>query len=339
MKALFLAGGFGTRLQPLTNDLPKPMVPIMTKPLLEQNMLKLKEHGVDEVILCTHFHHEKIEDYFGDGSQLGLKIHYVREDEPLGTGGAIKNAEEFFDDTFIVFNSDILTDIDITNMLQFHKEKKAAVTIAATHVDNPSAYGVIEYNSESYIESFTEKPQLSEIKSAYINAGIYIFEPQVLKEIPAHKNVSIERETYPLLLQKKYSMAIYKSDAYWMDIGTIEKYIEAHQDVLNKKCRLTYDNEFYPEKYIGKNTVISPTAKIFEPVHIGENVTIEAFATIGPHTVIGDDCKVGIHSSVVNSILWNEMEVGEFSTIKNMVITSNSVANRNIDYDNIDESK
>ena len=205
MKALFLAGGMGTRLKPLTDDLPKPMVPMMVKPLLERNMLKLKECGVDEIILSTCYKPQKIEEYFGDGTKLGLKIHYICEDIPLGTGGAIKNAEEFFDDTFIIFNADILSDINIMDMMKFHKEKCAAVTIAVTQVKNPSAYGVIEYNDKLYAESFTEKPKLSEIKSNYINAGIYIFEPKVLKEIPDSQVVSIERETYPLAIRKRLS--------------------------------------------------------------------------------------------------------------------------------------
>ena len=179
MKALFLAGGMGTRLKPLTDDLPKPMVPMMGKPLLERNMLKLKACGVDEVILSICYKPKKIEKYFGDGTKLGLKIHYICEDIPLGTGGAIKNTEEFFNDTFIIFNADILSDINIVDMMKFHKEKCAAVTIAVTQVENPSAYGVIEYNENLYAESFTEKPKLSEIKSNYINAGIYIFEPNV----------------------------------------------------------------------------------------------------------------------------------------------------------------
>src|SRR5660397_161599 len=143
MKALFLAGGRGTRLRPLTDDLPKPMVPMMVKPLLERNMLKLKDCGVDEIILSTCYKPQKIEEYFGDGTKFGLKINYIREDIPLGTGGAIKNAEEFFNDTFIIFNADILSDINVIDMMKFHKEKCAAVTIAVTQVENPSAYGVI----------------------------------------------------------------------------------------------------------------------------------------------------------------------------------------------------
>ncbi|HEY5525333.1 MAG TPA: NDP-sugar synthase, partial [Clostridium sp.] len=287
MKALFLAGGMGTRLRPLTDDLPKPMVPMMGRPLLERNMVKLKECGVDEIILSTCYKPQKIEEYFGDGTKLGFKIHYVCEDIPLGTGGAIKNTEEFFDDTVIIFNADILSEINIMDMMKFHKEKSAAVTIAVTQVENPSAYGVIEYNEDLYAESFTEKPKPSEIRSNYINAGIYIFEPYVLKEIPDSQVVSIERETYPLLLKKEYPIAVYKSDAYWMDIGTVEKYVQAHDDILNGTCPMIEFKEENQGIFIGENTIIHPSTKIIAPVYIGENTKIEAYSIIGPDVIIG----------------------------------------------------
>lgn len=151
MKALFLAGGFGTRLKPITNDLPKPMVPIMGKPLLERNIENLKKHGVDEIVLSTCYKPYKIEEHFEDGKKFGVKISYISEDVPLGTAGAIKNAQRFFDDTFLVFNADILSDIDISEMIRFHKEKGALATIAVTKVDNPSAYGVIEHDENGFI--------------------------------------------------------------------------------------------------------------------------------------------------------------------------------------------
>jgi mannose-1-phosphate guanylyltransferase len=309
MKALFLAGGMGTRLKPLTDDLPKPMVPMMVKPLLERNMLKLKSYGVDEIILSTCYKPQKIEQYFGDGRKFGLKIHYICEDIPLGTGGAIKNTEDFFNDTFIIFNADILSDINIGDMMRFHKEKRAAVTIAVTKVENPSAYGVIEYDKDLYAESFTEKPKLSEIKSNYINAGIYIFEPNVLKEIPASRVVSIERETYPLLLKKGYPIAVYKSDAYWMDIGTIEKYIQAHQDILNGTCPFSEFKNTNRGIFIGENTVINSSTKIIGPVYIGKNTKIDAKCIIGPNVIIGNNCIVGASNKIMNSIIWDKINI------------------------------
>lgn len=322
MKALFLAGGMGTRLKPLTDDLPKPMVPMMVKPLMERNMLKLKECGVDEIVLSTSYKPQKIKEYFGDGAKLGLKIHYVCEDIPLGTGGAIKNTQGFFDDTFIIFNADILSNINIIDMLKFHKEKHASVTIAVTRVENPSHYGVIEYNEELYAESFTEKPKPSEIKSDYINAGIYIFEPEVLKEIPGSKVVSIERETYPLLLAKGYPIAVYKSDEYWMDIGTIEKYKEAHQDILNGSYPLPEYGENSNSTFIGPNTKIHSTARITAPVYIGENSRIEAYSTIGPNAIVGNGCTVGINCKITNSIVWDKISIHNSTDVSGVVLNS-----------------
>lgn len=322
MKALFLAGGMGTRLKPLTDNLPKPLVPVMVKPILERNMLKLKECGVDEIILSTCYKADKIEKYFGDGAKLGLKIKYICEDTPLGTGGAIKNAAEFFDDTFIIFNADIFSDINITEMIKFHKEKSAAVTIAVTKVENPSKYGVIEYDENLYAKSFTEKPELLEIKSDYINAGIYIFEPNVLKEIPEGEVVSIERETFPQLLQKGYPVAVYKSDAYWMDIGDIEKYNKIHQDILNGTCPLPEFMDENQHVFIGENATIHATAKIIPPVYIGENAKIGAYSTIGPNTVIGNGCRVGISNVIIDSIVWDKMSIQNNSTFSSIILSS-----------------
>lgn len=322
MKALFLAGGMGSRLKPLTDDLPKPMVPMMGKPLMERNILKLKDCGIDEIILSTCYKPQKIKEHFGDGAKLGLKIHYVCEDIPLGTGGAIKNTQDFFDDTFIIFNADILSNINIIGMLKFHEEKRASVTIAVTKVADPSQYGVIEYNEELYAESFTEKPKPSEIRSNYINAGVYIFEPDVLKEIPGSKVVSIERETYPLLLKKGYPIAVYKSKEYWIDIGTIEKYRQAHLDILNGSYPLPDYGKNSKGTFIGSNTKIHPTARITAPVYIGENSRINANSTIGPNTIIGNRCSVGANNKIINSILWDGISTQDSSIISDMILNS-----------------
>ncbi|HEY5585913.1 MAG TPA: nucleotidyltransferase family protein [Ruminiclostridium sp.] len=200
MKALLIAGGKGIRLHPLTNKLPKPMVPIMNKPLLERTMVHLKKSGISEIVISSCYHSQNIKDYFGNGEHLGLNIQYIVEDIPLGTGGAIKKAQDQFKDTFIVFYSDILSDIDIQKMIIYHKNSHAIATIAVTEVQNPSSYGVIEYDTKGYAVSFIEKPEPEQISSNLINAGIYIFEPQILKEIPINSVVSLEREIFPKIL-------------------------------------------------------------------------------------------------------------------------------------------
>ena len=322
MKALFLAGGKGVRLQPLTDNLPKPMVQIMNKPLLERTMVNLKRNGITEIVISSCYKSRYIEDYFGNGEQLGLKIQYIVEDLPLGTGGAIKNTELQFNEPFIVFNSDILSDINIMSMIEFHKAKKAIASIAVTEVIDPSMYGVIEYDTNDYAVSFIEKPKPEQISSNFINAGIYIFEPEILKEIPSNKVVSVERDIFPMILEKNLKLAVYKDSSYWMDIGTLEKYIQAHKDILNRKCNLV---DCYPSNTnirLGENVKIHPESKIIGPAYIGDNVEIGAKAYIS-NSVIGDNTIIGSNSRIIGSILWNKIKICNNSRIINTIVTSN----------------
>lgn len=329
MKALFLAGGMGTRLKPITNELPKPMVPIIGKPLLERNIENLKKHGVDEIVLSTCYKPHKIEKYFGDGSNLGVKISYISEDMPLGTAGAIKNAEKFFDSTFLVFNADILSDIDISDMIRFHKEKGTLATIAVAQVDNPSAYGVIEHDKNGFITAFKEKPQPHETKSNLINAGVYIFEPEIFNEIPSGRVVSIERETYPMLLGKGLKIAVYNRCSYWLDLGTPGKYIKAHRDILNGTLKIGGHDFNKKLQYISNTAKIHQNAKIIGPVYIGDNVEVCAFAVIGPETVLCDDSFVGMGAKVAGSVVWDHVSVGGGASIVNSVVMSNCRVDRN----------
>ncbi|CAB1248436.1 sugar phosphate nucleotidyltransferase [Clostridium sp. MT-14] len=332
MKALLLAGGKGTRLRPLTNKLPKPMVPIMGKPLIERVITKLKEAGVTEVVLSTCYKSNYIKNYLDNGSKLGIKIDYVSEDIPLGTGGAIKNSEKFFDDTFIVLNSDIVNNISYRELVRYHKKKKASVSIAMTKVKDPSQYGVIEFDKNNYINAFKEKPKEGETDSKWINAGVYVFEPDVFKEIPKNKVVSVEKDVYPLLLKKHYKMAAYKYNDYWIDIGTLKKYIQAHIDILHSSCeKFIKTNNISDIKNIifkSKNVKIHPNAKIIGPVFIGNNSIIDSNAQIGPYTVIGNNCLIDQMSTISRSILWDRIKINENVNITNSVIGSDCIIDK-----------
>jgi mannose-1-phosphate guanylyltransferase len=335
MKALFLAGGFGTRLKPITDYLPKPMVPVMGKPLLERNIERLKKYGVDEIVLSTCYKPKKIERHFKDGREFGVKISYVSEDIPLGTAGAIKNAQSFFTETFLVFNADILCDIDISEMIRFHKEKGALATIAVTQVDNPSDYGVIEHDEKGYITAFKEKPRPHETNSNLINAGIYIFEPQLLDEIPYGRPVSIERDTYPLLLQKGFKLAVYNRCSYWLDLGTPEKYLKAHRDILEGVFQIG-DHDFCKNfQYISKTAKISPSVEVIGPAYIGDNVEIGSFSVIGPATVLCEGSSVGKGARIEESVVWNQVHVGSGASIVNSVVMSNCRVDRNSEEHNV----
>ena len=322
MKALFLAGGKGIRMHPLTDKVPKPMVPIINKPLLERTMVHLKKNGISEIVISSCYRSQDIEEYFGNGEQFGLKIKYIVEDIPLGTGGAIKKAGARFKDTFMVFNSDIICDLDIQKMIDFHTRSRALATIAVTEVQDPSAYGVIEYDRDGYAVSFIEKPKPEQISSNFINAGIYIFEPELLKEIPINQVVSVEREVFPELLAKGHKIAVYKDDSYWMDIGTIEKYIQVHKDIMNRKCRMIDCNFSISNISLGKNVRIHPDSRIIGPVCVGDNVEICAKAIIS-NSVIGNNVIIGSGSRVVGSILWNDTIIGSGVGLKNTIVTSN----------------
>lgn len=324
MKALFLAGGMGMRLRPLTDRLPKPMVPVMGKPLLERNFEIMKMHGINEVILSTCYRTEVIEKYFGDGANFGIKIHYVNENSPLGTGGAIKNSEKYFTDSFFIVNSDILSNINLTEMLRFHKQKKADVTIAVTWVKNPSAYGVIEYDRDGYAVTFREKPAPCEIVSHYINAGVYIFEPDVLKKIAAGKKVSVEREVFPTLLKDGGKIAVYRGCSYWLDIGTPEKYIQAHRDGFKGRLRIPGVNFYNHPVYDRVNSRISRTAILRGPVYLGENVQIDSGAVLGPQVVVGNNSVIGKGCRVSNSILWNNVSVEDGVNMSDCIVTDDS---------------
>jgi len=323
MKALFLAGGMGTRLRPLTDDIPKPMVPMMNKPLLESNMANLRRCGINEIVISTSYKSKYIKEYFGDGSKFNLSIVYVNEDIPLGTGGAINNARDLLDDTFLVFNADILCNINFRELVEFHKAKSANVTIAVTRVKNPTAYGVIEYDANNYALSFTEKPKAEEIKSDYINAGVYVFEPSVLKKIPDDRLVSVERDIFPVLLQEGYKIGVYDGCSYWIDIGTPEKYLKAHRDIMSGDCQMSEVNFNNQSIFKDGKSIIADTAIINGPAYIGNNVEIGAYVTIGPNAVIGDNVRIHKGSSVVNSILWDNVVIGSSVKMNGAIVAPN----------------
>lgn len=322
MKALFLAGGMGTRLKPLTNHLPKPMVPVMGRPLLERNLDALKSCGVSEAVLSTCYRANCIEEHFERKNHSGIDLHYVCEDVPLGTGGAIKNCQKYFDDTFLIFNSDILSNIDLCDLIRFHKAKQAGLTIAATRVANPSAYGVIEYDSNGYATSFTEKPKPGEEKSNYINAGIYVFEPRIFDRIPSGKVVSIEKDIFPALVKGGYKVAVYLDNSYWIDIGTPEKYLQVHRDIFSGRCRVN-ENNFSENKIYGLSNVrMHKTSQIIGPVWFGKNIRIGANVTAGPNVVVGNNFETGRGCVIRDSILWSNASVGSGVNVLHSIITT-----------------
>jgi mannose-1-phosphate guanylyltransferase len=299
MKGLILAGGKGTRLRPLTLNTPKPVVPVANSPFLLFQIDLMRSAGIDEIILSLSYQPRKIEDLLKDGSDYGVWIRYAVEGTPLGTGGAFKNAEEHIDSTAVVFNGDVLTDIDLAAVVAHHRKKGAVATIVLTPVENPSAYGLVETNPDGWIQRFIEKPGPDEITCNTINAGIYVLEPSVLKYMPKGEPYSFERGLFPTLLEHKEPVLSFISANYWIDIGTPQKYLEVHHDILSNKfasprvAKSALDRATLPG-----GTVVDEKSLIDQDVTIREGVRIE-------NSVIGKNCKIDVGVHIVDSVLWS----------------------------------
>lgn len=322
MKAVILVGGEGTRLRPLTYNTTKAMVPVLNKPFLEHLLSYIKGHGVTDIILALSYLPHRIQDHFGDGARLGVSLTYLIEEEPLGTGGAVKNAESYLDESFLMLNGDILTDIDLTAMIEFHRQRQAVATIAATLVDDPTAYGLIETDNRGRICRFREKPSREEVTTNMINAGIYVLEPEILAKIPPGKKVSIEKETFQQLLAGGEEIYPYSSSAYWLDMGTPEKYLRLNHDLLLGKAPSLFRATGGVQT--GDGSQISPSADIKAPVLIGEECVIGPGVEIKGPAVLGPGCKVDQGAIIDGAVLWDNVSVGKKVTLRNCIAASHS---------------
>ncbi|MEN8614991.1 NDP-sugar synthase [Dehalogenimonas sp. THU2] len=314
MKALILVGGLGTRLRPLTINTPKAMMPVLNKPFMAHVVGQLMHHGVDEIILTRGHLAAQMESYFGDGSGLGIKVVYVDETRPLGTAGGIKNCERHLDETFFVLNGDVFSTIDFSAMLHSHRSKKATATIALTPVDNPSAFGLVETETDGRIRRFIEKPKPDEITTNMINAGCYLLEPEVLDFIKPDTLTSIERETFQLLLKDKQPFYSFDTTgAYWIDMGNREKYYQLNIDMLNGVCNCAGTPS--PGVHLGEGTSVDPSAEISGNVVFGENCRVGANAIVTGPAVIGAGCQLGNRVSVSGSLLWPGVNIGDDSSV------------------------
>lgn len=326
MQAVILAGGLGTRLRPLTLKTPKPIVPLLNKPFLYYQLSLLNKHGIREIIISLSHMGDRIEKEIASVSFPGMKLIYVYEDSPLGTAGAVKNAEKYIHDRLVTFNGDVLTDLDLTSVVKFHEARKAKATIVLTPVENPTMYGLIEIDKEKKVMRFLEKPSWDEVTTNNINAGTYILEPELIKLIPEGINYSFERGFFPNILKERIPFFGYESSAYWLDIGTTEKYLQANRDLLNNKIIPHFDIEGFNTSNsisIGKGTRVSDSAKLREPAIIGNNCRISNNSRIGSHTVIGNDCNIHEGVSIEESVIWNNITIHEGARLNNCIIADN----------------
>ncbi|MEQ8539701.1 MAG: mannose-1-phosphate guanyltransferase [Coleofasciculus sp. D1-CHI-01] len=330
MRAVLMAGGSGTRLRPLTCDLPKPMVPVLNRPIAEHIINLLKRHNITEVIATLYYLPDVMRDYFQDGSDFGVQMTYaVEEEQPLGTAGCVKNIAELLDDTFIVISGDSITDFDLKAAIEFHKSRKSKATIVLYRVPNPVEFGVVITDEQMRIRRFLEKPSTSEIFSDTVNTGTYILEPSVLDYLPENTESDFSKDLFPLLLDKGEPMYGFVADGYWCDVGHLDAYRESHYDALDRKVEIDFA---YEERrsglWVGQNTSIDPTVKIETPALIGSNCRIGPGVNIEAGTVIGDNVSVGAYADLKRPILWNGSIIGDEVHLRACVISRGTRVDR-----------
>ena len=267
MKAVIMAGGEGTRLRPITSLRPKPMVPIVNQPVMEHIIGLVKHHGIEEIVATLAFMPRTIQDYFGAGEEWGVDISYAVEESPLGTAGSVKNAAHLLDDAepFLVISGDAITDIDLTEIIRFHKDRGAAVTIALKRVPDPLDFGVVITAEDGLVERFLEKPSWGQVFSDTINTGIYVVEPWVLDFIPEGESYDFSAELFPALMEAGHSIYGVAADGYWCDVGSKESYMQVHRDILDGQVKL-----FVPGIHAREGLWVAESARIDETAVVGQ---------------------------------------------------------------------
>jgi len=323
-KAVIMAGGFGTRLRPLTMAIPKPMVPVANIPMMEHIVYLLKRHGITEIVCVLYFQPEKITSHFEDGSRFGVKMEYVTAVADYGTAGAVRNAYDHLRERFIIISGDVLTDFDISAALDFHEQKKSEATILLTRVPNPLAFGIVMTDGEGKITRFLEKPSWGEVFSDTINTGIYILEPEVLDMIPYQREFDFSKDLYPTMLRENRPLYGYVAPGYWRDIGNLNEYQTAHHDVLQGKVQVEVRGRKEGNVYIGNNAKVAPDARLSGMVLVGENSEIESGAEI-ENAVIGNNVTIGKGACIRGSVIWDHVTIGDQASLTDDVICNDTV--------------
>jgi mannose-1-phosphate guanylyltransferase len=322
MQALILAGGEGTRLRPLTSTIPKPVVPLVGRPFISYMLEWLAGHGVDDVILSCGFMADGVREVLGDGSSRGIRLRYLQEPRPLGTGGALKFAQELLDERFFMLNGDVLTDIDLTEELRQHERTGARATLALISVEDPSAYGLVRRNSDDSVAEFVEKPGPEQSGIGLVNAGVYVIDRNVLDRMaPAGTNISIEREVFPTLVGN--GLFGYAADGYWLDIGTPERYLQATYDILEGNVRTEVGRRLSESGLVLRDGA-TVAGRVVAPALVGAGSQVSAGAIVGGRTVLGRGVTVGGGAHVESSVLLDGATVGEQVTIRGSIIGANT---------------
>jgi mannose-1-phosphate guanylyltransferase/phosphomannomutase len=311
MKAVIMAGGFGTRLRPLTCSIPKPMVPMLNRPIMEHIIRLLRAHNITDIVVTLFYHPEIITDYFGDGSRLGVHLRYVKADADYGTAGSVRNAASLLGERFLIISGDVLTDFNLTEAINFHTEREAQATIVLYHSPNPLQYGVVITRGDGRIVRFVEKPTWGEVFSDTINTGIYVIEPDVLECVPKGQEFDFSKDLFPLLLDREVALFGYPSHGYWRDVGNLGEYLDAHRDVLAGHVDVEFPGEKIGTAYVGLDTKVET-----------ESSSLKGTVVVGNHCTIGKDALLS------NSVVGNNVMIEPDAVIEDSVIWSGSIIHR-----------
>ena len=321
MKAVVMAGGEGTRLRPLTSNQPKPMVSIVGKPCMEHILELLKQHEMTDVIVTVAFLPQAIRSYFGDGSALGMDISYSVEESPLGTAGSVRLASDRLDDTFLVISGDALCDVNLTELVAFHRERKASVTIGLKSVDNPLEFGIVVTDEDGRIERFLEKPSWGQVFSDTINTGIYVCEPEVLRHIPTDRPYDFSKELFPLLLEMGRPMYGYAMDGYWQDIGNLDQYRQANFDALDERVRLNIGGiRIRGNIWLGEGVDLNDLEQIDGPAYLGNYCRVAPDASIGPYSVLSTSVTLRERARTSRTIVDASTYIGRSTVVEGAIV-------------------
>ena len=326
MKAVVMAGGEGTRLRPMTANQPKPLLPVVNKPIMEHVLRLLKRHGFTETVVTVQFLAALVRNYFGDGEEIGMALSYATEEMPLGTAGSVKNAQEALrDERFLVISGDALTDIDLTDLVRFHKENGALVTIGLKRVPNPLEFGIIIIDDDGRVQRFLEKPTWGQVFSDTANTGIYVMEPEVLDHVAAGEPVDWSGDVFPKLLAEGAPLYGYVADGYWEDVGTHESYLKAQADMLSGKIDIEPDGfEVSPGVWVAEGAEVDSEATLKGPLYIGDYAKVEAGAELREFTVLGSNVVVKEGAFLHRAVVHDNVFIGPSTNLRGCVVGKNT---------------
>ncbi len=321
-----MAGGEGTRLRPMTANQPKPMLPVVNRPIMEHVLRLLRKHGLTETVVTVQFLASMVRNYFGDGEDFGMSLQYATEEIPLGTAGSVKNAEDALrDEPFLVISGDALTDIDLSDLIRFHKDNQSLVTVALARVPDPLEFGIVIVDDDGRIQRFLEKPTWGQVFSDTVNTGIYVMQPEVLAKIPAGEVVDWSADVFPKLLEAGAPLYGWVADGYWEDVGSHESYLRAQADVLSGKVNAEIDGfEVSPGVWVAEGAEVDPEAILQGPLAVGDYAKIEAGAQLREYTVVGNNVIVKEGAFLHRAVVHNNVYVGRGVTLRGCVVGKNT---------------